>query len=1024
MSGIFEYSRVDEALIRNIAVNVQRGENSVLLGPPCGGKRFAMRVLADRLKQNNTFPMIDIEFSRDRLFLTMSDVENEVRESLRRELGGEVGAANGGLYDLVEAACSETGKKVVLLTRNVDAVSHGLARQYLEQIRTLVQERKIVVVMSGDFDLRELVHGPNSEFECQNQYVLQGLAEREFACQATRYTKALGIQFQNPAALETLWKLTGGNTSVMRLALWAVVESRVRTGRSAAEPLDSNGLEQVLEDSSTLSENRALILGGAIRLIPLQPSCWSNLEKLINDDPVELKEPLGPPGALTLSGITQREGNRLFFASPLVARVVRGYFVPRRLADLHATGGDWAEAFRRYRLLDAGSVARPIDLEDRTEADVVVNALCAAMNAETGKGFDHLKTLLTQGCKLILGFPEVLFWSQEGGWYVVDGAGPSESGIEVANGVASASDWQGRGLLVSDDPWSRFAVAMALPSVRHDRTAGVVVGDFEKKSSISKERAKLVKKLLTQFLAAFEHAIEGERSRIRLRVRTQHNEIIGSILAALGSSVRDVRDVLSRAASGLRNLGYRRVLICLVDPKGERVEGEVDQSDDTSVDLTKMTSYALNEPEKDIQPYVVHTRVPRVVKDAKLDPLVNQEVVKAAHLRAFVVAPILDLRGNAIGTIHIERSDMAVPSPEEVDDLLAFGRQLAVTIEQSERVNLLQSTLDGMIDPVIVVDALQRLRYANRPASDLLPVQPGWLERGAAPALSGERTEGVAKALREAFEGRHINHLHGIGSQPDYRGEAFSDKIADWRGRTAGAFVHIQNQNDIYQMFAALELIAGAKDQSDAMDAMLNATELLGHAWGRLYLTDPNNPNILVGKRCFGFKDSVKKEKFLRGMILSSVRSSNSDSWKSIEDGEPVVFRQAREGEDTGMEHTPLGLPVLVTDHACEQPLEKEPGEYWLDFPLLMQGPIQGKITLQCDERLHPESFDLLRVLSSLSARLLDAIRERDLAFTEKERWIQEAADKSISIVSHNIATRFAGLAVLLVRYQLREKGL
>ena len=51
---VFDYRCVDEDLITDVADNVQHGENSVLLAPPCGGKKCALQALSKRLRQTGT----------------------------------------------------------------------------------------------------------------------------------------------------------------------------------------------------------------------------------------------------------------------------------------------------------------------------------------------------------------------------------------------------------------------------------------------------------------------------------------------------------------------------------------------------------------------------------------------------------------------------------------------------------------------------------------------------------------------------------------------------------------------------------------------------------------------------------------------------------------------------------------------------------------------------------------------------------------------------------------------------------
>src|SRR5205807_62674 len=127
------------------------------------------------------------------------------------------------------------------------------------------------------------------------------------------------------------------------------------------------------------------------------------------------------------------------------------------------------------------------------------------------------------------------------------------------------------------------------------------------------------------------------------------------IFAALGAEVINARNALEMAACGLRKLHYRRVLFCLVDPEREAIDGILDDSDAPAVKVDEMTHWRLSEPKADLQPYVIHTRQPKVIADASKEPLANQEVVRKARMQAEAIVPILNQAGEAIGTIHVER---------------------------------------------------------------------------------------------------------------------------------------------------------------------------------------------------------------------------------------------------------------------------------------------------------------------------------------------------------------------------------
>ena len=45
--------------------------------------------------------------------------------------------------------------------------------------------------------------------------------------------------------------------------------------------------------------------------------------------------------------------------------------------------------------------------------------------------------------------------------------------------------------------------------------------------------------------------------------------------------------------------------------------------------------------------------------------------------------------------------------------------------------------------------------------------------------------------------------------------------------------------------------------------------------------------------------------------------------------------------------------------------IRKKPGDFWIDFPLRAREKEFGKLSLQCDENLRPENFELLKRMVS-----------------------------------------------------------
>ena len=202
----------------------------------------------------------------------------------------------------------------------VDGMSHSLARLLLQAIRVRVTDRKIIALLSGETDLRELVHGSKSEFNCANQYVLQGFDLDAFREQARLYAEALNLRFENELeAGEYLWRLTGGNIHQLRVLFCAITESRVSRREDPRPILKTSDIPQSLYQIEAPGVCRAEVFRQATRLINHEPNGWPDLENLIAGQTVQVHGvDSDAPGPLELAGVAVREGNELRLASPLM----------------------------------------------------------------------------------------------------------------------------------------------------------------------------------------------------------------------------------------------------------------------------------------------------------------------------------------------------------------------------------------------------------------------------------------------------------------------------------------------------------------------------------------------------------------------------------------------------------------------------------------------------------------------------------------------------------------------------------
>jgi signal transduction histidine kinase len=476
----------------------------------------------------------------------------------------------------------------------------------------------------------------------------------------------------------------------------------------------------------------------------------------------------------------------------------------------------------------------------------------------------------------------------------------------------------------------------------------------------------------------------------------------------LGQDVLNVGDIMQRAAEGLRALGYRRIVFCLVDPKNQRVEGVLDASDDPSVNLAKVTSWPLEGEYVNVHQKVIREGKSEIVEDGWSHPLTDKDAVAAGGLGAFAVIPLLDYSDSAIGTILVERQDQSAPSQDEVQNFLQFGQQLAAVIEQGERVNLMQCSLDQIPEPLLIFDTMRRVRYANRTASELLPVAAGWKSKSEGPPLP--EAEDFSINADRVLEGhRSFRNFVGLGRDKHYRGALLSAPILDWRQRVVGALAHIGDLNYVFQAFLAFENAAKASDMESLLQALLQGVSRSGHKWGRIYLVEGEGKSkSLVSKLAFG---SVEKDDLAK---LSW--QTGAPSWLCLDRQKPVIFFRDQESEALANMKDPE--PILVSERNFPSFAEK-PGSYWVDFPLVTLGRALGKITIEINRDYTPEHHEFLKVLCEMGSGLLEAFLRRERDTERKEGRIRaEAAHLSLAHFSHNIATRFANLDPMIERYR------
>jgi signal transduction histidine kinase len=1033
---MFNYRQIGRALIEELTQLVIAGNSVALFAPRYVGKRHVMDRVRDEVRSAGRSHIVELRLLHEKPALTGRELAEQLGHALKESgIGARISAADP--FEAIEAVAEQVGTPIFLFVANVDSMAHGLTLQMLQRLRKLIQNNRLVVMLSGETDFLGLVYGPDSDFDCSENYFLQGYEEEEFGVFLDQYARTLNIELDSrEEILRHFWKRTGGNSYLVRPLIIEVVENKARRGAVI------NAGKVSLEDFKPMPRAKAIpgaystqLCRHATRMMAWVPEQWPVLEKLIKKKWVRVEDP--KPTQLEWAGIAVRDGDQLKFASEMMENYAKLHYTDMRFGDLYARNGRWNEAFERYARCSPEEKRRPLSVDDLSEAEKTINAFRTALFSELAKSkpdevVDNVKALFVQGCQHLLGFGEVTFWRYVNGWQPRPFShksldplpdAPEELKTSLSE-ILPPPEKAENNMFIIPAPWNSFAVAAKLKSLFSDYSGAIVVSDLERKIPLLRERGRLLEMMLRQFIEAHTHAIDVAKAHRRLETRNRQMETLDSVFKAMGKQVTDVDGVLKRASRGLLELKYSRVLFCLVDPKRERIQGVFDYSNDwPRVNVAKATDYALSEIDKDIQPYVIATRRPFVSSDASRERLTNKIVVEQAGMTALAIVPILNHAGEAIGTIHVERMDKLRPSNEEVEDLMIFGGLLATAIEQAERVNLLQKTLDKIPEPVAIIGARKNFWYANKAASDMLEIINGWQDRSdggmSLSDIPPQFREVAEQSLRVPDGHRISRHIGEKGEQQGLIGTALSERLTDFRGGTVGAFLYIQELTNFYRVFPAFLTIASKRDTEQAVGATLDAAKLLGYQQGRLYVIDQATGD-LVSKSSYGMTDQEKVLTFDQGGIRIRRNPAYFQSWISIEEKQPVVFRYEPSGIEGGCGRTAQGLEYRVTtEHYHRNLLSKWSGDFWVDVPLLTRDRPLGKLILPCDKYLKPESFELLKAL--FDNHLLED-------FTQHEREQLEmramAAEKVMADVAHNIATRFGSFPGYLHAYRRYERQL
>jgi signal transduction histidine kinase/energy-coupling factor transporter ATP-binding protein EcfA2 len=419
----YVYRQVGGALVDEILLLVERGESVVLLGPQGGGKRLALRCLAERL-ETEELPYLWVHFRDDVTISTEADLlsllKNRVHHS-RCEAVMKALVEASNLADWFQRLGCPVGKQPIPFSfAGIDWLATALKEKFLAHIRDAVEKRYIVAVLTCESLLANTLAKETSPFQCGYQFVITShdrdssrafFMKRVRACEL-RFVDRADPEWNEGKAFEVVHEAVGGNVGLMRAILWGLSERRLRfTDKLENHPgFTRRDVDLRLADYSYVPLFGLRPFARSLSLLEQEPNYLRRIEKLVDGihalrqqgiDTQEANlrstiEVLGAhPEPLELTSFLERDqtGRQLRFASRYVATFATLHLTWERRGDLHAKQGCWNKAFDCYERIEKKEDRwRPVNIYDFPNLRSIVNRLCREFS-ENMTGAEATRTL-------------------------------------------------------------------------------------------------------------------------------------------------------------------------------------------------------------------------------------------------------------------------------------------------------------------------------------------------------------------------------------------------------------------------------------------------------------------------------------------------------------------------------------------------------------------------------------------------------------------------------------------------------
>jgi K+-sensing histidine kinase KdpD len=356
-SAINAYVRVSAAWER-VCRAVSRGEYVALVGPKYCGKTLLVRdVLANLSGEERLCVYVDLAgwqvYQVSGLFRKLvSDILHAIPrgEQLVLPLSPKSVRDSQDFRYLLAFVLSEMPHTIVIALDHIESLPRYLAKALLRCVRVMYTERdvhpdyqRLTVIAVGALNLFELTTSLTSPFNVATLVSIPDADRSQGRFLIEKVAGQLGVQYSTEAVERILTATEGDYYLIQHLCRLAAAQPTWASPK-VARP----AVERALVEIEAQDPMNDPALGERIRLVEAHPGVLKTVLDVLAGHEVKRRELLTDIDSLELTGVIKIVGHRYMIRNEVFERVLRQYFIPRRVARLFSAFGRWDEAIRYF----------------------------------------------------------------------------------------------------------------------------------------------------------------------------------------------------------------------------------------------------------------------------------------------------------------------------------------------------------------------------------------------------------------------------------------------------------------------------------------------------------------------------------------------------------------------------------------------------------------------------------------------------------------------------------------------------